>query len=214
MKNNRLQKIFILFSSMGSISFVVLTTIAMILYPGGYYYFNFFSDLGFQTAHYFTPELQQPNPISSKIFLFTLILTGSSFMIFWISLVPFFKNKTVKIFNREGALVWGIISSVFLIAVAFFPTDLYGIFHVGLAWIALLFFAFAMASFSVLILDDGEFSNIYGILGLIFTVNTILFLFGALLPIHAIHQKTVFYSFIIWILLMNYQQFKKINESS
>ncbi|NHI93345.1 MAG: DUF998 domain-containing protein [Candidatus Lokiarchaeota archaeon] len=153
-KDGKTLKIFIILSLIGCILFLILTTFMMFLYPGGYYYINYFSDLGFQTAHYFTPELRQPNPLCSKIFIIIFTLTGLLFSFFWISLPAFFKEEKRKISFRKGGLVYGILSSIFLMLVAFFPTDIFGTFHIALAWLFFLFFIAAMGSYSILILLD------------------------------------------------------------
>ena len=76
-----LRRNFFLYTAMGCGLFVVLTLVAMLVYPGGShddpahagYSFahNFFSDLGLRQAHN-----GQPNPLAGTLFFIALLLTA------------------------------------------------------------------------------------------------------------------------------------------
>ena len=112
----------------GCVQFVVLTLVAMVLYPGGtvadpttrgYSFFhNFFSDLG--RTH--TPA-GQPNSASFLLFTVALALAGAGLILFFVASLRFFTaSRPARWLSRLGCL-FGIASGSGLIGVAFAPAD-------------------------------------------------------------------------------------------
>lgn len=136
--------------------FVVLTIIAMLVYPGGtsadktsagYSFFtNFFSDLGRTIAHN-----GQPNSIASLLFPIALTLAGSGLILFFVAFTQFFRQSAItKILSAVGTLA-GIGAGLCFIGVAFTPSNLYSSAHgmfvlgaFGLFFVAVSIYVMAM----------------------------------------------------------------------
>ena len=114
----------------GCIQFVLLTFIAMLVYPGGthgdptttgYSFFrNFFSDLGITRT--FTGE---PNAASFLLFTVALTLAGLALVAFFVDFPQFFSDlKAGKWLSVMGS-VPGVISGLSFIGVASTPGNLY-----------------------------------------------------------------------------------------
>ena len=114
----------------GTIQFVIITTIAMLLYTGGTYqnpsrpgysfWENFFSDLGLTMAH-----SGQVNTISWFLFTCTAIIIGFCMILFgltWISL--FQAQRNIYSLSVLGSITL-IISGIGFIGVALPPADLF-----------------------------------------------------------------------------------------
>lgn len=125
-----------IFNIFGSIQFIILTLVAMLFYPGGTYFnssttgylfwYNYFSDLGRFIAHSGTPNL-----VSFIVFTFTMSLWGLSQIPFYIAFLTFFMNsnsKRTKKLSKIGSL-FGILTGIFFIAIAFTPSDILGFLH-------------------------------------------------------------------------------------
>ncbi|HQV69878.1 MAG TPA: hypothetical protein PLJ62_05475 [Thermoflexales bacterium] len=114
--------------------FVVLTAIAMLVYPGGtssdkatsgYSFFtNFFSDLGRTVAHN-----TQPNTIASVLFPVALTGAGAGLILFFIAFTQFFRQSALtRVLSFVGTL-FGLGAGVCFIGVAFTPSNLFGALH-------------------------------------------------------------------------------------
>jgi hypothetical protein len=133
----------------GCIQFVLLTFIAMLVYPGGthgdptttsYSFFkNFFSDLGITKT--FTGE---PNLASSVLFFIALTLAGLGLAAFFIDFPRFLSNiKVGKWLSIIGSFP-GVISGLSFVGVAFAPGNLYGNLHKLFVQVAFLSFFVAV----------------------------------------------------------------------
>ena len=110
--------------------FFLLTATAMVLYPGGtatdstsqgYSFFrNFFSDLGMTR----TPS-GSPNYISQTLLTFALTTVGVGLAIFFLALVRFFVGSRSGRWLSGLASLFGIITGICFIGVAFTPWNLY-----------------------------------------------------------------------------------------
>lgn len=108
--------------------FIILTVIAMFWYPGGtmvddatqgYSFFhNFFSELGFTTAH------GRSNQVGAGLFFVALTLVGFGLGLFFLAFPRFFEQE-----RRTRWLAWfgsglGLLSAVCFIGVACTPANL------------------------------------------------------------------------------------------
>jgi hypothetical protein len=129
----------------GCVSFIVLTLLAMLLYPGGtatdpstqgYRFFNnFLSDLGLTVA-----RNGQPNWASAVLFFIALSLAGFGLVLFFLAFQRFFRTGMLqRILSLIGSVI-GVVSGICFIGVAFTPADLLGQAHVQfVVWAFLLF---------------------------------------------------------------------------
>jgi len=141
-----------------SILFFLLTIIAMLLYPGGTmtdphthgysFFWNFLSDLG----RISTPN-GQSNLISRVLFTVALSMGAVGVALFFIALTPFFPNSGTASWLSRLAAIFGLITSICFIGVAFVPLDLSGQVHYLFLDAALLSFllAFLLLFLSVLL---------------------------------------------------------------
>ena len=135
-----------LWSMIGGVQFILLTSVAMLFYPGGtfrvpttegYLFFeNFFSDLGRTQAH-----SGEPNWVSFGLFFVALSVAGVSFVLFFIALPGLFTGmKAAWCLSVAGSVI-GVCSGLAFVGIAFAPMDLYRRAHgnfVSLAFCSLL----------------------------------------------------------------------------
>ena len=199
------------------ILFIILTTIAMFLFPGGfsvsgivfpspYYRFdiNFFSDLGMLTT-----EAGRPNIPSAILWCIALTSVGISFLLYAITLPSYFQKKTPQRILAVISSIIAALSAVGFIGIAWTPWDI-------LFWphIFFVFFAFPVAIgysslFCISIFMKKAYPNIFGYLLILFSIAMgiyLWFLFGG--PslegfegriIGALAQKAIVYIMIVLI---------------
>jgi hypothetical protein len=145
------------------VAFLLFTTLAMLVYPGGShadkssvgyeFTLNFFSDLGR------TRTLgKHPNPLSSIMFSLALGLAGIGLGAFWLCFAPFFGRRFVawKIAAWLGSF-FGLIAGLGFIGVALTPANING--HLHADFVAWAFRAFLLATliYTPILLFDGGF---------------------------------------------------------
>ena len=109
----------------GCFQFILVTTLAAFLYPGGYKYFGYYlSDLGRSVA--INGDI---NPLSSALFSLTLVILGFTLIPFWIriQMISSLKKKA-NILKKLGSLL-GLLAMMFSVGIAFTPVDIYPIPH-------------------------------------------------------------------------------------
>lgn len=156
-----------------SIQFFVLTLLAMLFYPGGtvndpaatYYLFfhNFFSELGITQVYD-----GAPNPVSALLFFITLSLAGLGLVIFFVALPGYFSGRGQKWLCYLGTL-FGIISGLSFIGVAFSPADLALTAHRNFVFGAFISFFLAVLPYSVAVFRQSDYPNRYAVIYLIFS---------------------------------------------
>ncbi|MBA7705710.1 hypothetical protein ES703_114546 [subsurface metagenome] len=183
-----------LIAVIGTLQMIILTLIAMILYPDGYSFAeHYFSHLGLTR----TPD-GKPNSISQILFVIALVGAAISLIPFWVVMTTIFTDfEGVKYLSYFGSIL-GLISSPFLIGVAIFPGDTHGALHSISARNFFLLFAIAILVYSIAIFFNKDYQNIYAIAGIIFSVIIVLFIFRFFSAINPIMQKTIIYCFCLW----------------
>lgn len=218
LKNKKRALIF--FSGIGAIQFIIMTIIAMFFYPRPYnFFFDHLSVLGFLDAN-FTPisfrfGLRLPrgppllNPISSVIFIITLIIAGIAMIPFWILMQSLFKEKRItKVISRVGSII-GLISSPFLMGVAF-PADVFFAIHAISTMLFFLLFAAAIIVYTIVIFLKEDYPNRYAIFGVIIGAVAILYIFIPYTIFNAFHQKISVYLFVAWPLFQAIKLWKEV----
>lgn len=183
-----------LIAVIGTLQMIALTLIAMILYPDGYSFSDhYFSHLGLTR----TPD-GKTNSISQILFIIALVVAAISLIPFWVVMTTIFTDlEGVKYLSYFGSIL-GLLSSPFLIGVAIFPGDTHGALHSISARNFFLLFAIAILIYSIAILFNMDYHNIYAIVGIIFSVIIFLFIFRFFSAINPIMQKTIIYGFCLW----------------
>jgi hypothetical protein len=155
--------------------FSVLTSLAMLLYPGGtrsdpnsngYRFFeNFFSELGLSQSY-----AGGQQTASYILFTVALSLAGVALILYY-CLAPslFWENTKLKFFSLFGS-VFGILSGASFIGVAFTPADLYLTAHSLFVQLAFLTFFIAVTFYACAIFMHPGFPNQYGWINLSFGI--------------------------------------------
>lgn len=211
------QRIFDLVTT-GCILFVVLTALAMLVYPGGtatdpttrgYSFFtNFFSDLGRTET-----RGGQPNPIAAALFFIALTGAGAALMAFFLAFARFFTRTRL-----DRALAWlgtlaGVIAGVCFVGVAFTPANLAGALHNQFVFTAFEAFTVATIVYFILLLRapnyPKRFAMVFGVFAILLVLYLGLLFFGPHtrtpegLLIQATGQKVIVYASIISVLIQS-----------
>lgn len=146
--------------------FLILTTLAMLLYPGGthvdhrtegYLFFqNFFSDLGLTQTY-----AGGPKTASYLLFTIALGLAGGALAIYF-TIAPslFNTSRTTKNLSRIGS-VFGFISGLAFIGVALTPANLYNTPHKLLVQLAFVTFFIGTLFYAIAIFLSDAIPNRY-----------------------------------------------------
>lgn len=124
--------------ALGGIQYLILSTIAMMLYPGGtkydpatpgyLFWNNMISDMGRTIAHDGTP-----NAPSCILFICAMITLAVIFIPFYIALSECLKTSARAKRPATAAAILGIGTAVLLALAAAFPQDLFPLLHLRLA---------------------------------------------------------------------------------
>ena len=214
---------FFVLGILGGLQFLVLTSLAMYIYPGGTvhqpdlesysFLYNFFSDLG-RTRTFRGVD----NGAAYLLFTTALSLAGFTLMLFFIALPGLFKNRVAQALIVLGVF-FGILASACYLGIAAHPWNLRyydHTFYVRLGFIAFLMMAFLYA---LAILAEPDYPNHYAyILFLfIFVLGTqiVIMLFGPrayrsneALYLQAVAQKVVVYAEIACMIYLAFGAFR------
>jgi hypothetical protein len=153
--------------------FVVLTLAAMLVYPGGtkfdpdapgYTFFhNFFSELGLTVT-----EAGAPNPIAAPLFFIALTLAGLGLVLFFLVSPQFFwHTRLLRTFSVLGSL-FGAISGLAYVGIAFTPANLFPGPHLQFVLLAFRAFLPAVLLYLLAILLNRDYPNRYALVYIIF----------------------------------------------
>lgn len=216
------QKLFFSISLIGAICFLVLTTLAMYLYPGGTihapelesYSFlnNYFSDLG-RTRTFDGVS----NMTCHRIFKAALTISGSTLILFFTALPSLFKKPSTKTLAIIAAVL-GIIAGFCYIGIGWVPWNESYWGHRRYVRISFLSFLSMIVFYVLAIYSERSYPNKYGKVLLVFfiilLIQIIIMFFGPrayrnseALFLQAVAQKIVVYS---EILVMGYMAFGAI----
>lgn len=213
------QQRFFYIGILGAFQFIVLTLLAMWVYPGGTlhephvegysFWYNFFSDLG-RTRTFDGSS----NLLTHSIFKITLTISGICLCFFFAALPSLFKQNVPKIF-AFFAMLFGIGAGLSYIGIGHIPlnVDYWGHrFFVRVGFLAFLAMTFC---YTVAILSEGSYPNRYaaamGIFALILGIQILIMFFATnawysneALYLQAVAQKIVVYSEIGCLLYQSY----------
>lgn len=193
---------------------VLLTLIAMLIYPGGYFgdpttprylfFQNFFSDLGRFEAH--NGDL---NAVSRWLFTFALTTMGLAVVLFFVAVAGLFREeRPARILSAVGSVI-GVISGLGYVGVAWTPSDRLGAAHGTFVQVAFLAFFGAAVFYFLAILTGRRFPRLYALAYLVFIVLMtaylwLLFFGPANVTIQATGQKIIVYIGILAIFSQAY----------
>jgi hypothetical protein len=204
--------IFCILAVIGAMQFIIITIIAMFFYPGGYLFFEYtFSYLGTTVA-----ENGADNSISRFLFVLACTLTAILLNPFWVVMPTLFlNNKSIKYLSLLGSLC-GIVSSPFLYLLAIIPGDIDFVGHIIATNVFFLLFAAAIIIYSITILLNKEYQNVYGWVGIAFSVIIILYplVFRNIYAIRSLMQRIVVYGFVLWIVYQSTRVWKSIGPKT
>ncbi len=203
----------VFFTLIGGIQFIFITIIAMFFYPRPYnFVLDHFSSLGFLDANfssYYTGLPYLANPISSVMFIITILLVSVTIIPLWLVLPFVYNERTSTKIMSWGGSFFGLASVPFLMLVAI-PADVEIILHTIGALGFFLLFAIAIIIYTVALFLNDKYNNKLAIIGFIamfigFSYAIIGNFYDFLPPIfaysNAFHQKLAVYSFIIWAMI-------------
>ena len=157
------------------VQFVVLTSVAMLSYPGGsradpqsrgYSFFNnFFSELGLTATVNGTP-----NTPSMILFITALTLAGLGLVLFFVTVPQFFwRTRTLRVLSILGS-VFGVIAGLCYVGVAFTPADLALGPHGQFTMWAFQTFLVAAVFYAIATLLNQNYRKVYALVYFAFTV--------------------------------------------
>ncbi|MHA1658402.1 MAG: hypothetical protein ACTSUT_04675 [Promethearchaeota archaeon] len=181
-------------SVIGALQFIFVSFIGMLFYPDGYEFLgHYLSDLGTTVS-----RNGLSNMTSRVFFVIACTWAGISLITFWIVMPTLFlQTKIAKYLSFAGSIL-GVMSSPLLALISFYAADVYLDEHIWVTMYFFLFFAMAIMIYSVAILLNNDYENIYGIVGVIFSIIIVLFIFGYFSPYNVLMQKVVVYGFCLW----------------
>jgi hypothetical protein len=158
----------------------ILNVLAMIVYPGGTssdaekrgYSFleNFFSDLGMVRTY-----AGEPNTLSSSLFASALVLVGLVLILFFLLLSTYFPKPSLgKNLSRAGTIA-GVLSGISCIGIALTPWDRFLAVHMVFAYCLSLSFLAVALLYSVAILRNPAYSNVYAIVFIAYFAVLLIF---------------------------------------
>jgi hypothetical protein len=207
------------FVRFSAIQFLILTVVAMFLYPGGTsadpttigYSFteNFFSTLGLISA-----ENGDANTVSAILFFIALTVAGLGLITFFVAIFPlFWESRVQRILALIGS-VFGIFAGVSFIGVAFTPADLFIDAHVQFVLWAFQAFFVAVLCYMIAVLLNRRYPNVYALVYGLFAVLLAIYISLIFtgpgtdtiegLRIQATGQKLIVYAAIITTLIQSY----------
>jgi hypothetical protein len=162
-------------TTLACVQFVVLSAIAMLLYPGGsradpasgrYSFFNnFFSDLGLTTA-----INGAPNTASMILFIIGLTVAGLGLVLFFVTAPQFFqRERFLRVLSALGSL-FGALSGLCFIGVAWSPANLAAGPHGQFTLWAFQTFLVVVVFYVLAILLSPRFPNVYALVYFLFAV--------------------------------------------
>ena len=223
----QLKKIIVYLGIFGALQFLVLTTYAMWIYPGGTmherglesYSFltNYFSDLG-RTKN-FRGEL---NTTCYLLFKTALTISGICIILFFSILPSFFKHDIAKIL-AYCALFFGMAAGACYIGIGWIPLN--ESYRGHIFFVTRGFIAFLMMSFfyTLAIFMEKNYPNKYGVVMIVFMVILFLQILVMMtgprswsspeaLWLQAVSQKVVVYSEIFVLLYQSFGMLKILQK--
>ncbi|MFX1516936.1 MAG: hypothetical protein ACFFC6_11535 [Promethearchaeota archaeon] len=227
MKFRNWRKIAFILTMIGVTQYILLCSIAMILYPGGTelnptasgysFFLNQMSDLG---------RIQSPsgesNVFSMTLFAIAVISVNLVLIPFYLAMTYFFNEKRIERLFCYLASLCESISALFGIGIVLFPTDQYPTPHLTVTILFSIFFVIALCLVTIPIFSNNSYPNRYGVgilaYAIILASYTLIVLVGINISteqgfmILASGQKIIIYSGFFCIFILAFGAFKRYNK--
>jgi len=188
----------------GVIQFIVLTAIAMAIYPGGYSLFgNFFSQLGCTISS----NNHLPSMPSRIIFIITCTITAIVNIPFSLALrTNLVDTKAEKILGWAGTFL-AISSSPFLFLVSIFAVDVQFGPHMLATRLFFLLFGLAVIVYTPAFFINKRYNKVIAFYGVLVAASAILYMY--VLILNAAFQKFTVYFMISWVIVQGVYLWKR-----
>jgi len=208
--DRRSARVFLL-TVFGCLQFVVLTFVAMLVYPGGtesnpravgYSFFgNFFSELGLTRTY-----LGRPNTASFLLFVTALSVAGICIVLYFLNAPCLFRGCRAERFLSLLGSMAGAVSGVAYVGIAMTPADRFIAPHVTFVYVAFVSFFLAVLFYTGAILASRSYPRWLGAVWVMFAVVLagylwLLFFGPRDTPTQATGQKIVVYAMIVCMLI-------------
>ncbi|MFX1357750.1 MAG: hypothetical protein ACFFA8_10735 [Promethearchaeota archaeon] len=220
------RKIAFLFIIIGPFQYIIFTAIAMGFYTGGTFinpytigyafWQNFFSDLGRTIA-----LSGKENVISFLIFTISAFILTCSLVFFIIAMPIFFKSDNLEFNLARINIIIGSTAGFFMFCVIFTPWNLFPTVHLTFSKLFSFTSLFVLILFSVLIIKNENYPNIYGYIYLLIIslalIYSLIATFGPSITtsngliLQASAQKVSQYSWLICFIIQGYGSFKLVH---
>ncbi len=147
----------------GPIQFIIITAILMTIYPfPGYNFFvNTFSSLGLTVTN------GAPTPHHNILFAITCTFVAVASIPFFLALRTLFTKTTPLLIISGIGTILGLAAMPFLSALAIFAVDAFPFQHGIATQVFFFLIAIAIIIYSVAIFLNSEYSNLFGLIGII-----------------------------------------------
>lgn len=189
---------------LAGLQFVVLSFADMLIYPGGYNFFeNYFSQLGLSVIN------SVDTPLNWFLFATATTLGGIFTVPFYLSIRTVFTETGVQKALSGLGTALGVLAAPCLAGIGIFAADLFLFEH---AWSTIIFFvltAIAIATYSIAILLKSDYHNLYSLIGIIVAIICLLHIYGPGFGT-AIMQKAAVYALVSWSAFQGYELGKMV----
>jgi hypothetical membrane protein len=169
----------------------------MAIFPEGYSFLdNYFSELGLSVTRGY------PTPLNWFLFATATTLAGALSIPFWLTIRTLFTETTpLKVLGYIGTIL-GIAAGPCLAGVGIFAADLFLLEHALSTIYFFIIFSLAIGVYSVGILLNKEYENVYALVGVIVAIICLIhiFLIGG-----AAMQKAAVYSLVLYSVFQGYK---------
>jgi hypothetical membrane protein len=188
----------------GVIQFIILTIIAMLVYPGGYYFSgNFFSNLG-QVA---SANNGMPSMPSRILFIIACTITAIMNIPFILALRTNLNDtKAERIFGWTGTIL-SIGASPFLFLLSALAVDVYLGPHMLATKLFFLLFGLAIIIYTPALFLNKTYNKILAFYGVLVAIAALLYIFVFIQ--NAAVQKFTVYFMISWVIVQGVYLWKR-----
>ncbi len=194
-------------SIFGGIQFIIITAIIMLIYPGGYnFFFNSFSQLGQAVTN------SVPTPQNWFLFAFTCTLVAACSIPFWLAIRMVFTGSSRIFYLSWIGTILGFLAAVFVSSLAIFAMDVFPSLHGYSTYAFFFFISSAIIVYTIAILLNKDYENLYAIIGIIVAILAYTYLIGMIFNVPIIEgaamQKVAVYGLILWSAFQGYKLLK------
>lgn len=220
------KRIFV-FLVIGAIQYVLIGFICMLFYPGGtnmdpnvsgYSFFsNYLSDLGRTKV-----SSGKSNLISFILSTIASLIFSTSYLLYFVAMPPFFKEKNIeKVLSIVGSSL-GVISCVFLIGIAFAPLDIFPYVHFLFVVFAFAIAFFAAVVYTIVTFLNKDYPKLNALAYLVFSIAIFIYILTVLygpagntqdgLTFQCTAQKIIIYIWMSCLVIQGYGSWKLIKS--